>query len=131
MCVWTRVATSALALANCVQGGVMWTVISFVYRRLNRLIDWYRLPFFLSVVNLLALQHVLRRRNLFAAAGKDPIAPDRGDFDVRGFRTADGSYNDLEVPSMGMQYARFGRNVPLKYTYGEQQPDLMTPNPRE
>jgi hypothetical protein len=109
----------------------MWTVISFVYRRLNRLIDWYRLPFFLSVVNLLALQHDLRRRNLFAAAGKDPIAPDRGDFDVRGFRTADGSYNDLEVPSMGMQYARFGRNVPLKYTYGEQQSDLMTPNPRE
>lgn len=109
----------------------MWGIVSFFYRWLNRSIDWYRLPFFLSVVNLLALQHDLRNRNLFAAPGNEPEAPDKRDFDIRGFRTADGSYNDLEAPSMGMQYARFGRNVPLKYTYGEQQPDLMTPNPRE
>ena len=31
---------------------------------------------------------------------------------------------------MGMTMMRFGRNVPLKYTYGEQKPQLMTPNPR-
>jgi hypothetical protein len=110
----------------------MWAaIVSFLYRRLNRLVEWHRLPFLLSVVNLLALQHDLRRRNLFAAPGSEPQAPDHRDFDVRGFRTADGSYNDLEAPAMGMREARFGRNVPLKYTYGEQQPDLLTPNPRE
>jgi hypothetical protein len=110
---------------------VMWAVLSLAYRLLNRFVVWHRLPFFLSVVNLLAMQHDLRHGNLFAPAGKDPTPPDKRDFDVRGFRTADGSYNDLDVPSMGMQYARFGRNVPLKYTYGEQQPGLLTPNPRE
>ena len=44
---------------------------------------------------------------------------------------ADGSYNDLGCPWMGMAGARFGRNVPISDTHGEQPPELYEPNPRQ
>lgn len=44
-------------------------------------------------------------------------------------RTIDGSCNDLERPAMGQAGMRFGRNVPLEYTFPDTQ-NLMTPNPR-
>jgi hypothetical protein len=108
----------------------MWALVSALFRLLNRRIPWYRMPFALSVVNLLALQRDLRRRNLYAAPDDAVEAPHPGGADVRGFRTADGSYNDLANPAMGMAGARFGRNVPLKYAYGEQPETLLKPNPR-
>ena len=46
-------------------------------------------------------------------------------------RQADGSYNDLGCPWMGMAGARFGRNVPIGDTHGEQPPELYEPNPRQ
>ena len=46
-------------------------------------------------------------------------------------RTADGTYNDLENPRMGMAGSRFGRNVPVDRTYPEGEKDLLTPSPRE
>jgi Animal haem peroxidase len=104
--------------------------ISYFFRLVNRFIPWYRLPFFTSVLNIVALQHDLRRRNLYSTSRDNPKAPAKGDFDVRGCRTADGSYNDLSDPAMGMCGTRFGRNVPIKYTYGETIPQLLTPNPR-
>ena len=108
----------------------MWFA-SFLFRAINRVVPWHRLPFLVvSVVNLLALQHDLRWRNLYATARGNIKAADPQGFDVRGFRTPDGSYNDLDQPEMGMTMMRFGRNVPLKYTYGERDPELMTPNPR-
>src|SRR6266487_7034249 len=45
-------------------------------------------------------------------------------------RTADGTHNDLQNPAMGMAGSRFGRNVPIKYTYPEPEPAILTPNPR-
>ncbi len=45
-------------------------------------------------------------------------------------RTADGSYNDLENPRMGMAGTRFGRNVPLESVKNAAAVDLLTPNPR-
>jgi hypothetical protein len=45
-------------------------------------------------------------------------------------RTPDGSYNDLDQPTMGMADTRFGRNVPLEEAYQESPQDLMSPNPR-
>ncbi|MGI9408467.1 MAG: peroxidase family protein [Hyphomicrobiaceae bacterium] len=105
--------------------------VSFLFRILNRFLIWHRLPFLLSVANLVTLQHDLRWRNLFATARNNLKAQDPGDFDVRQFRTADGSYNDLDNPEMGMAMMRFGRNVPLERTYAETEPRLMTPNPRD
>jgi hypothetical protein len=107
----------------------MRALASAAFRLLNRRIEWYRLPFLLSLLNLLALQRDLRRRNLHAAPDPTP-APEPGNRDVRGMRTADGSYNDLACPAMGMRGTRFGRNVRLKYAYGEQQDTLLKPNPR-
>jgi hypothetical protein len=107
----------------------MRTLLSAVFRLLNRRIGWYRLPFLLSVLNILSLQRELRRRNLYG--GEPTLAPpERGDRDVRAMRTADGSYNDLSKPAMGMTGTRFGRNVPLRYAYGEQADTLLKPNPR-
>jgi len=45
-------------------------------------------------------------------------------------RTLDGSYNDLSDPAMGSIGSRFGRNVPLSYTYPEADTDILEPNPR-
>ena len=45
-------------------------------------------------------------------------------------RTADGSYNDLNDPRMGMAGQRFGRNVPISYTYPEPEPAILDPNPQ-
>ncbi len=109
----------------------MFGVLSYLFRFINKFVTWYKLPFFLSILNVLALRHDLRQKNLYNTARGHLTAPDKEDFDVRGFRTADGSYNDLSDPTMGMTMMRFGRNVPLKYTYGEREPDLFTPNPRE
>jgi hypothetical protein len=106
------------------------TVVAAIYRAINRWRVWYRLPFPVAVVNLLALRVDLRWRNLFdtETAPLDPPAP--ADFDVRRCRTADGSFNDLAKPWMGMTEARFGRNAPLAQTFGEQPPSLYEPNPR-
>lgn len=105
-------------------------LIAGVFRAINRQRVWYRLPFTLAVINLLALRIDLRWRNLFntETAPTDPPHPDN--FDVRGCRTADGTFNDLAKPWMGMATARFGRNAPLPQTFGEQPPSLYEPNPR-
>ncbi len=109
---------------------VLVAFLSSVFRVVNVFIPWHRLPISWGIANIVALQHDLRRRNLFSTERSPLVAPDHGGFDVRGCRTPDGSYNDLGDPAMGMRGMRFGRNVPLKYTYGEKEPQLFTPNPR-
>lgn len=108
----------------------MRTLVSAVFRLLNRRIDWYRLPFLLSIANILTLQRDLRRRNLHGGSLAGMAVPEPGDRDLRSLRTADGSFNDLADPAMGMKGARFGRNVSLKFAYGEPPEMLLTPNPR-
>src|ERR1700730_13901782 len=100
------------------------------FRMINRRRVLHRFPFVLSVANLAALRIDLRRRNLFdtETAPPDPAPP--GGFDVRRCRTADGSFNDLSKPWMGMVGTRFGRNAPLAETFGETPPALYEPNPR-
>ncbi len=108
----------------------MRALVTAVFRLLNRRIPWFRMPFVLSVFNLLSLQRGLRRNNLFATVDSKLPVPEPGDHDVRTMRTADGSFNDLAEPAMGMAGARFGRNVDLKHAYGEQADTLLKPNPR-
>jgi len=113
-------------------GRLLTAPIVQAYAWLNRRVVWYRLPKWIAFFNLWALREVLRARNLVdtsllptkAAQSFPPANPD-----VLRWRTADGSYNDLRDPSMGRAGTRFGRNVPLGYTYPDQA-TLLDPNPR-
>ena len=98
----------------------------------DRRVGWHRLPKLLGLLILVGVRNQLRRDNLYdtrsaPAENRPPVAPpdERG----HGERTADGTYDDLDDPAMGMAGERFGRNIPLAKTW----PDagtLMTPNPR-
>jgi hypothetical protein len=97
---------------------------------IDRRVRWYRLPRPLALVVLIGLRTVLRRRNLYDTQSerwhaRPPCSPPH---DLTA-RTLDGSFNDLETPAMGSIGARFGRNVPLAFTYPDTE-HILTPNPR-
>jgi len=101
-----------------------------LFRVVNRFVEWHRLPPRLSVLNLDALRHVLRHRNLFdtevreAPPAARPVPPPPGETE-RVSRTFDGTCNDLSEPKMGAVGAAFGRNLKPRY-----RPDLFDePNP--
>ena len=97
------------------------------------MIGWMKLPSYMGVVVLSGLRITLRSRNLYdtqhlPSTGHVEAPVDDG----RQFmaRTADGSWNDLRVPTMGRANARFGRNVPNERTYPEPDDRLLGPSPR-
>ncbi len=90
---------------------------------------WHRWPFLIAIPTLAGTRVNMRARNLFDTETA-PANPPRPDVNVRGQRTADGSFNALDTPWMGMAGARFGRNVPINETFGEVEPRLLEPNPR-
>ncbi|MEA2932014.1 MAG: hypothetical protein QOI56_799 [Actinomycetota bacterium] len=95
---------------------------------------WDRLPTLLGIPVLIGVRDVLRRKNLYDTSGQPAVDTppiDSYDASVRTRRTADGTYNDLESPPMGMAGSRFGRNVPIENTFPEVGADLVTPSPRE
>lgn len=111
-----------------------WNVYDKIATAVDQRWGWDRLPVPLGILVLIGNRDLLRRRNLFdttgqPAANTPPIEPYDGKVLTR--RTADGTYNDLENPAMGMAESRFGRNVPVDHTYAETMPDLLTPSPRE
>jgi hypothetical protein len=71
---------------------------------------------------------LLRRNNLVDTQTRAPAVPPPDH--QRDFRSADGSYNDLGEPWMGMKDTRFGRNMPVGETFGETPPRLFDPSPR-
>jgi Animal haem peroxidase len=105
-------------------------VVAAAFRWVNRHVEWHRLPFWLAIVNLAALRINLRRLNLFDTETWSTLDPVPATGDVRGCRTADGSFNDLGAPAMGRAGTRFGRNVPLAETWGETEVSLLDPDPR-
>jgi hypothetical protein len=91
---------------------------------------WHRWPFLIATPSLAGLRVNMRARNLFdTETDPQPTVP-APTVDFRNQRMGDGSYNDLGRPWMGMRDARFGRNVPIPDTFGEQPPGLYEPNPR-
>jgi hypothetical protein len=100
---------------------------------IDRRLGWERLPPPLGLLVIFGVRTVLRERNLFdpetlPALDRPPVGPpDPANLDTR---TVDGTYNDLNLPSMGMAGSRFGRNVPIDRKY-ESPSTLMDPNPRE
>jgi hypothetical protein len=95
---------------------------------------WHRFPAPLALLKLNGFRDRLRQQNLHDTAqlphnGQEPAPTPDPEQKHIAFRTADGSFNDLEHPEMGMVGTRFGRNVPVSATHGEPE-NLMTPNPR-
>ncbi|MFD3037723.1 peroxidase family protein [Mycolicibacterium senegalense] len=97
----------------------------------DRRVGWDKLPPFLGISVLVGIRDALREHNLYDAyEGNPPQPPPLDPTEYLTNRTADGTYNDLSVPSMGMANTRFGRNVPLAEGRAETLPELMDPNPR-
>jgi hypothetical protein len=107
-----------------IRNRVLGAVARTLFRWVNAVVPWHRLPPRLGVGNLLGLRYVLRRENLIDTEERDappaavPVPPAVPE-DVRMARTDDGSFNDLSAPGMGVQGdpgkpgATFGRNAPL------------------
>jgi hypothetical protein len=99
------------------KGRPSWSeIFTAVAEYVDRRIGWDRLPLVLGLADLVGLRMTLRQRNLhdtsqLPAVNLPPIEPPSPSHEVN--RTADGSYNDLIDPRMGMAGARFGRNIPL------------------
>lgn len=99
---------------------------------LNR--PWYKLPIPLALLQLSKIRARLRTHNLHDtsqlpdATGLPKPAADPTTVNLQA-RTADGSYNDLDHPEMGMAGSRFGRNVPLEAAIADGA-NLLKPSPR-
>ncbi len=102
-----------------------------VAEAIDRRIGWPKLPLPLAMPVLIGLRNRLREENLYDT-GRGAL--DRPDISAHESyltaRTVDGSYNDLNDPLMGSLGSRFGRNVPLRYTYAEPPDALLDPSPR-
>src|SRR4026208_565173 len=93
---------------------------------------WYELPKLLSMPRLVEIRNQLRSENPHDTEepplGSQEI-PANLDPALRGGRAIDGTYNDLEYPSMGSCGRRFGRNFALQHTFPDT-PNLLAPSPR-
>ncbi len=98
--------------------------------------NWYRRPLWLGILVLAHMREKLNRDNLkntypdgalvgFQRRGQTP--PEGASH----FRTADGSWNNLDDPMEGAAGTRFQRNVANASIHPATGVDLMTPNPRE
>jgi len=98
---------------------------------LDRRVGWSHLPLPVAMLTLIGLRDRLREQNLHDTGRGALDRPDVSAHErYRTARTLDGSFNDLNDPLMGSLGSRFGRNVPLRYTYAEPTDALLDPNPR-
>ena len=98
----------------------------------DRGLGWHKLPRFLGIVNLIGLRTRLRRRNLYdvSLTTRSIVSSPVGEHYVTA-RTADGTRNDLDDPTMGAAGMPFGRNIPFEQSYPENNWDVLEgPNPR-
>jgi hypothetical protein len=110
-----------------------WRAYDAAAQAVDHRVGWHRLPKVPGLAVLVGVRNILRRENLYDT-GTAPVAepPPVPAYEERfqTERTHDGSWNDLDDPAMGMTGARFGRNIPVEQTWPEQEPELLTPNPR-
>ena len=82
-----------------------WKAYDGISQAIDHWIGWPSLPKPIGLLVLIGLRNILRQRNLYDTSSlpaRDPVQP--GPCDRRAERrTADGSYNDLRQPTMGMQ----------------------------
>ena len=119
--------------------------------RLDHRFGWDRLPVPLGLLVLGEMRNLLREKNLHDTGTPAGLSiPQEGDPEAARYLTGaltvpadgngeprymtsrmiDGTFNDLDDPVMGSTGSRFGRNFPLEHTFPEQEPRLLTPNPR-
>ncbi|MDQ3647077.1 MAG: heme peroxidase [Actinomycetota bacterium] len=110
-----------------------WKAFDKAAQALDHRVGWHRLLRLVGLLVLVGVRNILRRENLYdtrTAPSVGEPAPAAYDARFETERTADGSYNDLADPAMGMAGSRFGRNVPIENTWAEKEPELLEPNPR-
>jgi tetratricopeptide (TPR) repeat protein len=98
--------------------------------------NWYRRPLFLGILTLAHMRECLNKNNLKSTYSESKLVgfqpldqkPPEG---VTHFRTANGTWNNLENPKEGAAGTRFQRNVANDAIRPETGIKLMTPNPRE
>ncbi|MGH3080610.1 MAG: peroxidase family protein, partial [Gaiellaceae bacterium] len=112
-------------------GSIFSAALDRTAARLDRWLGWDRLPLPLAILTLVGLRGRLRNENLYdTGKGRRAAEPDKDSGNYLTARTYDGTYNDLNDPQMGALHARFGRNVPLQFTWPEPDEALLEPNPR-
>ena len=97
--------------------------------------NWYRKRLYRGILTLAYMREKLDRDNLMSAYPKgtnvaflpDGLEPPEG---VSHYRTADGSWNNLDNPKEGAAGTRFPRNVANAAITPEDDDRLLTPNPR-
>ena len=111
----------------------LWRAYDQAADAIDRRIGWDKVPTPVGILALVGIRNILRQKNLFDTSalpttGPPTVQPFQASFLTS--RTADGTYNDLDSPAMGMKGVRFGRNIPIAETFPESMPALMEPNPR-
>lgn len=99
--------------------------------------NWYHRPQFLAILTLAYMREKLNRHNLKSTYPRDTlIGFQKQGFEnppeqVKLFRTADGSWNNLNNPKEGAAGTRFMRNINPVAVKQPSLEDILTPNPRE
>ncbi|MBK1816616.1 hypothetical protein JIN84_13405 [Luteolibacter yonseiensis] len=103
-----------------------------IFRRINRWVEWHRLPGLLGVANLISFRIELRAHNLHDTDGdltqpkkECPFHPGPN---TTKMRTTGGTQNDMRFPAMGCRHSRLGRNM-LPLSPVQVGSDLLEPNP--
>jgi Animal haem peroxidase len=104
-------------------------ILNVLYRVINDFVRWDRLPTLISAINLAVFRDRLREHNLYHTGYGVP-ASSSWNAGVERWRSADGSFNSLEHPRMGMAGTRFGRNIPLTEAVPDNDDALLDPSPR-
>ncbi|MDQ6814806.1 MAG: tetratricopeptide repeat protein, partial [Bacteroidota bacterium] len=98
--------------------------------------NWYRRPLLLSILTLAYMREKINAHNLKSAYPSNTLVGFQADGQTapegaKYFRTADGSWNNLDNPKEGAAGTRFSRNVAVEAIKPETGERLLTPNPRE
>ncbi len=98
--------------------------------------NWYRRPLFLGILTLAHMREKLNKNNLHSTYPKNTLVGFQPDNlpvpdGVKYYRTADGSWNNLENPKEGAAGTRLARNIAINAIKPESGERLLSPNPRE
>lgn len=113
-------------------GSLLLRLFTWVAGAVDRGLGWHKLPRLLGIVTLIGLRTRLRRRNLYDVSlrTRSIVSSPEGEHYVAA-RSADGTRNDIDDPTMGAAGMPFGRNIPLEQSYPENNWDTLEgPNPR-
>lgn len=93
--------------------------------------NWSKWPTPIGLALLVGVRKKLRAENLYDTESREhPEHARQHQANVTTYRTPNGTFNDMSVPFMGAAGTRFGRNVPLEYTWQEPPERIMSPSPR-